>query len=1831
MTKLNKRILSALLAAILFLTNFPMVSSASNDFAITYEGKTVSQVEFFEHEKITVSAQGNPGSDYQWQIQIPGTEQWVNIQGQTGQTIKLSKAVVGSLLVNGSAYVRCAAINDGEEIDHTAALRTTVKKEEPAPVAPVVNAPVVTPVEPVPEATEAPTEAPAEPIPETTEPPVEVTEAPIEPIPEATEGTIEETAAPTEPAVENEPVPEVVEPSEVLVETTEIPEEIVEIPAETAAPSEPEAEVVATAPAEEPATAPVEEEPAETFVDKVVKFFAPRAAADESSDIEIVTVTVHYRAVDRENKFETTHMDAGLKENAAAAEPVTDPYVAHIVSGSDLEVTVPCHVMPGYTLTVPAFHKDDPISVISNNLVLNLSGVTEDQTFYIYYVESEVSYTARYFMQNVYNDLYTERTDILTTEIQNKMKGYPNAEPDPEIIYPDIYGFTALFFQPDTIAADGSTVFEVYYDRNYYLMNFNMAGGFGTAPVYARYETAFTVAQPTKSGHTFNGWKEDESKRAVNADGSTETDSAFVAALETHINGIPTQNGRVTKIPFSNLTYEAKWIQNGTTYKVAYWILDKDGNKTYLCSDVRNATSGTKIDGEDDLDDAATCGYGEHAHTLTPCFAGYQKAGDGYSGNGGTDRLFNELGKVLNRSEPQSGYAYKIEKANDASYLKYLVSYRETTDSTPAYYIVDRSDIGKEIASTTSGGYTITKYQSKLACGVECHTHTGDCKYDAAYLNYVEEETFTDDDGRTFTIKTDKQKVVEGDGSTVVNVYYKYKEYTLKFYYAYSKQTATSDPTYYVIGGSSYHYGNTDTEDPLEALQNYSHGASSGQCGQVDELPKLNETGIARYGQNIPQNATYTDVSYTENDITYSYKAPYVSYTKNGTTYKWYYVAFTARYNDNITALWPAGVFKSVTRTSANNHGKWDSTEAFVSAWNGEHHVLYTREHPSAQTIKGNYQTLDKNLLWKDADWYGDGTSVTSDKNGEVDYVCFWDNGASVDWSVPSLFRYYTYIEALQGETNTVEYGGKYYKQLGTYLDTIDNFENNEAYSIEKQTPTDLIGYTYLTRTYDTNITLPDDQDELYKYKYNVYFYYTRNQNTLNFWNVNDYMVDGNGEQFYYGASLSKFKVSDNNTFMTEGYTWNGTTYGPYYPDSLEPKAYTFVGWYTSAECYDETKVNWQTMTMPDADLTVYAKWVPVEYTTYFYMDYERYMDGTPFHTATNTPHGESILSEKLNALQNLAFKDKTDKVNPKYRFVNWFYIDTDGTKKAFNPSEMAVRKELHLFAEWTSSEVKEYTVSYHQGKWNETTKEYESLGTLAEDSRGYALEATTKTFTALPKDKLTQLPAGTESQLWLPHTNSHSIVMREDNEDNVFTFYYITKEEAPYVVRYLDATTHEPIWKDADGKERKGGDEHNKDAIVTIPFKYFSGYIPDAFHKRLVLSANDEENVVIFYYTKDENASGGDTGGGVSSQRYLVMHHYPAIEGDPNSEDVVQEYDYIDQVGKLVTATQESQKGFVFDETKTKEKFNEQFGTTNANQYVKQVDGKWTVSGVVTSGKDNDANKPLVLNLYYSREKFSYKVQYIDWETKDPIRDGKTVGGIPFGKTVSENSIEITGYDLYGADESGKKTLDLTISWDKDKNVITFEYIKKKVTIKYVPICTEPGLTGGFGGVSNPIDYDKTTPSGSGAFAASGFYFKGWYSDEEGNTRVEEDVYFRPQVDLSTGIYDYTYYALFEPITLTISQQNIAENDSAVYEVLQGTTVVARVMLTGTDSVTLMAIPAGNYTVKEVSGNWTWTYNDPAPFSGTVEVVAGQENAVTFNYADCHVGSCWLHNETRR
>jgi uncharacterized repeat protein (TIGR02543 family) len=187
--------------------------------------------------------------------------------------------------------------------------------------------------------------------------------------------------------------------------------------------------------------------------------------------------------------------------------------------------------------------------------------------------------------------------DILSEEDKEKMFGYSGDRPDEELIYPiypgeddrpgnpAVMGFAPLFFQPDTIAADGSTVFEVYYDRIYYLVNFDLGGGFGTAPVYARYETSFVVATPTRPGYTFAGW---ELISGTVPDGA-ETDG----------------DGLVRKVPASNLTYRAKWTQQQTTYTVVYWRENaEDDRYTFWGVSEKTVQTGSVVNGQDDVPQA---------------------------------------------------------------------------------------------------------------------------------------------------------------------------------------------------------------------------------------------------------------------------------------------------------------------------------------------------------------------------------------------------------------------------------------------------------------------------------------------------------------------------------------------------------------------------------------------------------------------------------------------------------------------------------------------------------------------------------------------------------------------------------------------------------------------------------------------------------------------------------------------------------------------------------------------------------------------------------------------------------------------------------------------------------------------------------------------------------------------------------------------------------------------------------------------------------------------------------------------------------------------------
>lgn len=162
-----------------------------------------------------------------------------------------------------------------------------------------------------------------------------------------------------------------------------------------------------------------------------------------------------------------------------------NPYTANIAEGQAFKATVQSPVVVGYEPDQKAVE-------------INISAVTEPVTYTVTYFPAAVEYTVKHYQQNVDDDKYTLAETEPKTGLTESAVGSGLAK--------SYDGFTALFYDTETkIAADGSTVVEVYYDRNYYMLSLNLDGGYGAEPVYARYGALVDVPNPTKPGYNFAG------------------------------------------------------------------------------------------------------------------------------------------------------------------------------------------------------------------------------------------------------------------------------------------------------------------------------------------------------------------------------------------------------------------------------------------------------------------------------------------------------------------------------------------------------------------------------------------------------------------------------------------------------------------------------------------------------------------------------------------------------------------------------------------------------------------------------------------------------------------------------------------------------------------------------------------------------------------------------------------------------------------------------------------------------------------------------------------------------------------------------------------------------------------------------------------------------------------------------------------------------------------------------------------------------------------------------------------------------------------------------
>lgn len=802
------------------------------------------------------------------------------------------------------------------------------------------------------------------------------------------------------------------------------------------------------------------------------------------------------------------------------------------------------------------------------------------------------------------------------------------------------------------------------------------------------------------------------------------------------------------------------------------------------------------------------------------------------------------------------------------------------------------------------------------------------------------------------------------------------------------------------------------------------------------------------------------------------------------------------------------------------------------------------------KTITAKYQAdIHNNFPIKDGDetiWWKvpDGTE-TYGKLREQTYLGSIDTmpGESITfekYDTESGAKIYYYVETLNGTSGDTTYNGKNYTQYKV-IDLDYSTNTNLTYKEEFHPIT---GFTQG----DSKPTLPKDGEV--RMQKNNYLYYTRNSYKLKFYNYNA-DVAGEGGSVQYEAPLS------------------GYDFTPDYPAKLEEGAYAFAGWYTTAGCYPGSEVKWGEATMPASDVTLYAKWAPKTHTVKTYLTENDLSNvGSALETWT-VSHGKTVENPPENPSKG------------EYTFVGWFYKDADGTEHAFDFS-MPVTKDLDLYAKWSSNTLMKYTIHY---KLKDGTS-------IADDTKGSALAGSTKTFEAKTG---TQLTEGYQSG-YFPETSSHSITMDIDNPaKNEYTFVYVQKDEVEYTVKYLEKGTERQLEKPKIVKTRE--------AVVTETFKQIEGYAPDAYQKRLVLAA--ENNEIIFWYVKD------DTHAPVQ-----IIHWTQNIAGDGYTE-YQSSTNLNGEIGQTYSEASLTIAGFTYNENPKHP----------VDGYPAKASGELTASG-------------LVLNLYYDRIAYPYEFRFLEQGTNKQLA-APASGTARYQAQVTQKAETIPGYTLVSAEN---QAINIAIEDPADvakKNVKTFYYQEQTVNIKYQVVGPD-----GSGALNN---YQETqlkvlngTANGSTPTPNAGYKFVGWFEDEACTQAVNKAWVntgtnkLTPQKSVpygdQKGYGAATYYAKFErdvfdlKITKNVTGKGANLNQTFVFTVKnEANETISTIVLKNGETKTIKGLPVGTYTVTEDT-NWSWKYT-PVGGGATQELKVDsiQNGVATVTFKNINNGTNWL------
>ena len=482
--------------------------------------------------------------------------------------------------------------------------------------------------------------------------------------------------------------------------------------------------------------------------------------ADNAANKIVFYYTVNSYPLNITYKYADDVPDAALR-GQKAAEPVS----RDIAFGAPYSVASP--LIPGYTASVAA---------VAGTMAEN--GVTVEV---VYRAATDTAYTVKHMLQDVTGDGYTEDAAARQT-----LHGTTGA--DTNAAAKSYEGFTAQAVVQQAIAADGSTVVEIKYDRNSYEVTYAYVG---TAPAGAsalpekatvKYGAPVAVAAAaTAPGYTFSGWsqKEDFTMPAENVTitGSFTANGDTAYTVEHYQQNLAGDGYDLVEADTEHLTGETDTTAtaNPKTYTgftfdgtvegtVASGNIAGDGSLVLKLYYTRNsyevsyAYTGTVPAGASALPAAASYKYGADV-TVAP-----QATAPGYTFNG-----WLEDGKVT--------ASFKMP----AGPVQLTGSFTANTDTR---YTVEHwtEDLDGE-------GYTLRETEANLT-GVTDTTATAEAK------SY---EGFRFDEGNENNVLTG---VITGDGKLVLKVYYARNSYEVSYDYGAAPTGASQLP-----GTVSYKYG----------------------------------------------------------------------------------------------------------------------------------------------------------------------------------------------------------------------------------------------------------------------------------------------------------------------------------------------------------------------------------------------------------------------------------------------------------------------------------------------------------------------------------------------------------------------------------------------------------------------------------------------------------------------------------------------------------------------------------------------------------------------------------------------------------------------------------------------------------------------------------------------------------------------------------------------------------------------------------------------------------------------------------------------------------------